>query len=138
MERRQEALARAPLFADLPKRHLREIARITGVRAFPEGETIIQEGSSGSSFFVVLEGACRVLRGRRTLARLDPGSFFGEISLLDPGVRTATVVTDAPTVCLDLAGLDFRDVLAREPSIALKVLREMARRLREVLGPLGG
>ncbi len=72
-----------------------------------------------------------MVRSGRTIARLAPGDFFGEISLLDPGPRTASVIAESPTICLDLAGADFRDILAREPSLAMKVMRELARRLRD-------
>jgi CRP-like cAMP-binding protein len=130
MERRQAALERAPLLANLPKRHLRSIARVTGVRNYGEGTVIVKEGGSGSSFFVILDGRAKVVRGGRTVGRLAPGDFFGEVSLLDPGPRTASVVAEAPTQCLDLAGGDFRRILAGQPQLALAILRGMAQRLR--------
>jgi CRP/FNR family cyclic AMP-dependent transcriptional regulator len=131
LDRRQEALRNAPLFSDLPKRHLRSIADVTWIPSYREGATILKEGSSGSSFFVILEGRAKVVRNGRTIARLAPGDFFGEISLLDPGPRTASVIAESPTICLDLAGADLRDILGREPSLAMKVMRELARRLRD-------
>jgi CRP/FNR family cyclic AMP-dependent transcriptional regulator len=130
LDGRQAALEQAPLLANLPKRHLRSIARVTGVRTYGEGAVMVKEGASGSSFFVILDGRARVVRGGRTLARLSPGDFFGEISLLDPGPRTASVVAETPTRCLDLAGGDFRRILAGQPQLALAMLRVMAQRLR--------
>jgi CRP/FNR family cyclic AMP-dependent transcriptional regulator len=131
LDRRQEALTRAPLFSGLPKRHLRSIAEVTWIPSFREGATILKEGSSGSSFLVILEGSAKVVRSGRTIARLAAGDFFGEISLLDPGPRTASVIAELPTICLELGGAAFRDILAREPSLAMKVMRELARRLRD-------
>jgi CRP/FNR family cyclic AMP-dependent transcriptional regulator len=138
LDRRQKALTAAPLFSELSKRHLRSIAGVTSITSFREGATILKEGSSGSSFFVILEGAAKVVRGTRTIRRVGPGDFFGEISLLDPGPRTASVVAVGPTLCLNLAGGDFRDMLAREPTLALKVVRVLARWLREAQSPVAG
>jgi CRP/FNR family cyclic AMP-dependent transcriptional regulator len=135
MARRQEALSQSSLFSDLSKRHLRSIAELTSITSFREGAVILKEGASGSSFFVILEGGAKVVQNGRTIRRMASGDFFGEVSLLDPGPRTATVVADTPTVCLNLAGGDFRDVLAREPTLSLKVVRVLARRLRDAQGP---
>lgn len=130
LTRRQQVLAGTPLFADIPRRHLREIARVAATPAYADGATIVSEGSTSSSMFVVLDGTAKVVRRGRTLARLGPGEFFGEISLLDPGPRTATVTADGPTRCLDLAGKDFREILQRESGLAVRIAATLARRLR--------
>jgi CRP-like cAMP-binding protein len=130
LARREAALRDTPLFAEIPRRHLRAISRVTGTPAFEDGATIVAEGSTGSSLFVVLDGGASVVKGGRTLARLGPGEFFGEISLLDPGPRTASVVADGPTRCLDLAGKDFRQFLETEPRLAVQIAAVLARRLR--------
>jgi CRP/FNR family cyclic AMP-dependent transcriptional regulator len=128
--RREKALASVPLFADIPKRHLRSIAKLTALPSFEPASTIVKEGSTGSLFFAILEGSAKVLQGGKAIGRLQPGDYFGEISLLDPGPRTATVVAEERTTCLNLAGADFRDILAREPKLALNILRVLARRVR--------
>jgi len=138
MAERKAALARAPLFSSLPKRHLHAIAKFAGPWSYAEGATLAKEGDSGSTFFVILEGRARVVRGNRTVRRLAEGDFFGEVSLLDPGPRTATVIAESPIVCLELTGEDFLAVLSREPLIATTILRVMARRLREAERPLVG
>jgi CRP-like cAMP-binding protein len=135
LARRELALARAPLFSNLNKRHLRGLARVTGVRSYEPGATIVREGSAGWSFFVILEGGAKVVRNRRTVGTLSPGDFFGEISLLDPGPRTASVISTASTLCLDLAGKDFRDILRREHVLALRLLEGLGKRLRAMAGP---
>jgi CRP-like cAMP-binding protein len=134
---RQRALAAAPMFAEISKRHLRSIAKVTWVRTLPAGATLMAEGSPGSSFLVVLEGQVKVLRNGRTVARGSGGDFFGEISLLDPGPRTATVVAETPVTCIDLAGQDFRRILGNEPTLALRLLKGLAHRLREIQPALG-
>jgi CRP/FNR family transcriptional regulator, cyclic AMP receptor protein len=130
-ERRELALKQAPLFANVPRRHLRSIAKVTGVRGYEEGASIIREGDPGSTFYALLDGRAKVVRRGRTVNRLSPGDFFGEISLLDPGPRTASVVAESPLRCLTLGGKDFERVLAGEPVLALRILRELASRLRK-------
>lgn len=128
--RRQEALSKAPLFADLSKRQLRSVADVTAIPSFEAGTTIVKEGSIESVFFVILEGKAKVTRANKSLGLLGPGDYFGEISLLDPGPRTASVVAEERTICLSLPGGDFRDILAKEPALSLKIMRELARRVR--------
>lgn len=138
LARREEALRRAPFFADLPKRHLRSIARFTTETGYKEGAVVVKEGTIGSAFYVILDGRAKVVRGTRTIARLAPGDFFGEISLLDGGPRMASVVAQTPLRVLDLAGKDFRDLLAGEPTLTLRILAVVAQRLRGRERPLVG
>lgn len=135
LARRQEALARAPLFSGLPKRHVRQLARVSRVAVYPEGTDIVTEGSVGSAFFVILEGRAKVVRGGRTVTRLGPGDFFGELSLLDGGRRAASVVVEDTARCLYLSGKDFVGVLEHDASLSLRVLKGVARWLREAGGP---
>jgi CRP/FNR family cyclic AMP-dependent transcriptional regulator len=134
--RREQALAQAPLFAGLSKRHLRSIAMVTSVSAYPDGATVVEEGSLGSRFFVLLEGQAKVVRRRRTIARLSPDDFFGEISLLDKGPRTASVIAETPLRCLSLAREDLIDIISNEPRLAVAILRQVAKRLRQSEHPL--
>lgn len=134
----EEALRSAPLFEEIPKRHLRSIARVTRLSSHPAGRTIVHEGADGSAMYVLLEGGARVVRKGRTLARLGAGDFFGEISLIDGGPRTASVVADTPIRALKLEGQDFRKVLAGEPALALRILQALAARLRERERPPAG
>lgn len=132
---REEPLARAPLFSGLPKRHLRSIAKVTTVSHHQDGAILVEEGALGSTFFVVLEGRGKVVRNGRMLSRLGPGDFFGEIALLDPGPRAATVVAEAPMRCLELGSKVFLDVVSQEPLLATRILRALAKRLREAGRP---
>jgi CRP-like cAMP-binding protein len=125
-----EALARSPLFADLSQRDLRRVARATEVYAYRDGRTIVREGTRSEGFFVILDGKAKVTRGGRTIRRLGPGDFFGEIGLLDGGPRTATVVADGPLRALVLLRKEFRTLLMDEPKVAYRILRGSTRRLR--------
>ena len=130
--RRQQALALAPLFAGLPKRRLRSLAKATAVTPFQEGAEVVKQGSMGSTFYVLLDGRAKVVRSGRTLGRLSSGDFFGEISVLDGGPRTASVVAETPLRCLTLDRKDFNKALEREPRLAMEILWELAGRLRRI------
>lgn len=134
----EEALRGAPLFEEVPRRHLRSIARVTRLSSHPAGRTVVHEGADGSAMYVLLEGRARVVRKGRTVARLAAGDFFGEISLIDGGPRTASVVADTPIRALKLEGQDFRRVVAGEPALALRVMRALAGRVRQRERPPAG
>jgi len=134
----ERALAQAPLFAGISKRHLRAVARLSRVSSFHAGASVVTEGAEGSAMYVLLEGTAKVVKGGRTLARLGPGSFFGEISLLDGGPRTASVIAETPLRTVKLGGAELRKVLQQEPQMALRVLTELAKRLRPQEKPLVG
>jgi CRP/FNR family cyclic AMP-dependent transcriptional regulator len=133
---REQALAGAPLFSSLPKKQLRSISKVTGVWAYPENTVIVQEGKPGGSFYVILEGRASVRNMKGKVGSLSTGDFFGEISLLDPGPRMASVVAETPVKCIELAGRDFLDVIEGESRIANNILRVLAGRLRRAEHPL--
>ncbi len=126
---------KVPFFSELPKRHVREIARTAWISEFPEQAVICREGSVESAFYVLINGRARLERSGRKTARLSAGEFFGEISLLDPGPRTASVIGETPVRCVQLVGSDFRAMLAKEPLLASRVAIGLARRLRRVERP---
>jgi CRP/FNR family transcriptional regulator, cyclic AMP receptor protein len=125
-----DLLARVPLFAGLPKRHLRAVAGIATEEEFPEKSTIAEEGTPGDDFYVIVEGQASVTRGGKRVARLLPGDFFGEIALLDEGPRTASVVAETPLSAMTINRKPFSALLSREPTIVLKMLEALAARLR--------
>jgi len=97
---------------------------------FPPDRVIARQGEIGTGFFLIVDGAVRVVRDGEELAVLGPGEFFGELSVLDGKPRVAQVVTIAETRCLALATWDFEAVLLANPSLALAILRGLAERLR--------
>lgn len=126
-----EVLALVPLFEGLSRRHRKKLADHADEVEFHEHETIVDTDQKGGTFFVILQGEAKVSRGGRTIARLGPGEFFGEISLLDGGPRTATVTAETPLVAVRIFKASFDKMLASEPGIAARVLAVVARRLRE-------
>ena len=126
-----DLLAQVPLFEGLSRRHLKQIAEHADEISFRRGETIVEADQPGGTFFVIVEGEVRVVRGDRTIARVGPGEFFGEISLLDGGPRTASVIAATPVVAIRLFKASFDKVVREEPRVAGKILAAVARRLRE-------
>lgn len=126
-----EALADVPLFSGLSKRHLRHIAKLMEEQSFDKGTKLAEEGRAGDSFHVMMEGEAKVTRGGRLINRLIPCDFFGEVALIDGGPRTATVTAETPVTTLALDRNEFRRMLEEDPSIVVKMLEELARRLRQ-------
>jgi CRP-like cAMP-binding protein len=97
----------------------------------PEGKVVRREGEPGWEFFVICEGRAKATKGGRKVASLDRGSFFGEMSLLDEGPRSATVTAETDMQLLVLSSRSFSRLIADNPSVTRKLLREMAQRLRD-------
>ena len=126
-----EVLQRVPLFTDLNKRELRQIARLFKARRFAEGQTVIQEGSGGAAFFVIESGEATVVIGGKKRSILKPGDYFGEIALIDDGKRMATIIASSELDCYGLTYWDFRPVVRANGILGWKLLQRMAKMLRE-------
>jgi CRP-like cAMP-binding protein len=124
-----DLLKRVPLFSELSKRDLEEVAKIADELDFKEGKSLTTEGAAGREFFVIVEGTAEVSRGRRKLRTLSDGDFFGEISLITKLPRTATVTTVSPLRALVVTDRSFRSLLERQPGIQHKVLSALGERL---------
>jgi CRP-like cAMP-binding protein len=133
VSRREALIAGCPLFAGLEPPALAALAAAAVEVEFAAGRMIAREGEIGTGMFVIEDGAVRVVQDGAEIARLGPGDFFGELSVLDGGPRIATVIADAePTRCLAVATWDLERILREEPGVALSVLRVVAARLRVV------
>jgi CRP-like cAMP-binding protein len=130
-DRRTELLAGCPLFRGIEPGGLAALAELATAVDFPAGHVIARQGEIGTGFFVIVEGRVRVVRDGTVVARLGPGEFFGELSVLDRMPRNATVAAEEPTSCLALASWDFEKVLLDQPALTLAILRGVASRLRE-------
>lgn len=127
-----EMLSSVPLFQGLSKKELAAIATSGKQVEHPAGREVVKEGSTGGAgFHLILEGTATVLAGDRTLNQLGPGDYFGEMSLIDEGPRSATVRADTDLRAFALTSWAFLPLLDRHPSIARKMLVELSRRLRQ-------
>jgi CRP-like cAMP-binding protein len=126
-----EALQRVPLFADLNKREVAQIARLFKERRFSEGETVVKEGSGGAAFFLIDFGEATVSIGGKEHATLRPGDYFGEIALIDEGTRMATITASSELVCYGLTLWEFRPLVQKNGAIGWKLLQAVVKILRD-------
>lgn len=135
-EETSELLARVPLFSELSPPELERIARVAVPRSYPKGVRVFHEGDSGEACYIVREGDLRVTRehsdGRAiALATLSRGDIFGELAMLDGGIRSASVEALSDCELLALPASDVRRVIADHGDIAAKLIVALTRRVRE-------
>ena len=134
-----DVLAHVPLFSACSKADLRIVARHATEVEVPVDTILVQEGEHADTFFVLLSGEASVRRKggakrSRRVATLGAGSYFGELALLDPAPRNATVAATTPVTLAAISARVFRTLLRDVPAMNEKLLTGMARRLREADG----
>jgi CRP/FNR family transcriptional regulator, cyclic AMP receptor protein len=125
-----ESLRRVPLFTGLDRKELDMLGKLIKEQRYAAGTTIVKAGSGGHGLYIIKEGNVSVVRDGKNVAAMGPGQFFGEISVLDGGPRTADVRADTDTVCLTLVSWEVKPLLMENASITYKMLVEMTKRLR--------
>jgi CRP/FNR family transcriptional regulator, cyclic AMP receptor protein len=131
LDHRARLMGACPLFAGLDGIELERLAEAAVEVDFAAERVIARQGEIGTGFFVIVEGSVRVVRDGKSVARLGPGDFFGELSVIDGAPRNAQVVAEEPVRVLALATWDFERLLRETPGIALTVLRVVVARLRQ-------
>jgi len=129
-------LPQIPLFSDLSREAFVDLAsRCALVRPQP-GETIVEEGSVGSSFFVISSGSVKVCKGEVVVARLKEGAFFGEMAVLANQLRSATVTVDEEADLLVFGRAAVEAVLKAYPVVRQALGTVGVRRTEELLEKL--
>jgi len=121
-----------PLFSGFADKDLQRVAAIAKEVDFPPGREIAKQGESGIGFHMIIDGEVDVSVDGRSHATLGPGSYFGEMSLLDGGPRSATVKAISDLKTVSLTSWDFLALLDQYPELARKLLVELCGRLRSV------
>jgi CRP/FNR family transcriptional regulator, cyclic AMP receptor protein len=124
-------LAQVPLFSALSKKELQLVARRAEDVKVDPGRILVSEGSTGSEFFVIIDGTATVSRHGRKVASLGAGDAFGELALLDKAPRNATVTAQTDMELVVLGQREFGGLIDEVPGFARKLLAGMARRLRD-------
>ena len=127
-----ELIQRIPLFSDLDRKEVEQLARTMKARTFSPGETIASEGQRGIGFFLIESGQAKVTVGGEERGALGAGDYFGEIALIDDGPRSATVTADSELRCWGLTSWEFKPIVETNAEIAWKLLEALAKRLRSI------
>jgi len=127
-----DLLATVPLFARMDRKELERLGQLADEVEVGLDRVLAEPGETGHEFFIVLEGRLTVLDGRKPIATLGPGDFFGEIALLDGLPRTATVRANGIARLLVVAHREFHALMDEFPSVRTAILEAVADRLRRV------
>src|SRR3954447_16409540 len=127
-----ELIKNVPLFRGLNDKQLKSLANSFTERSFREGQELTAEGTGGAGFFVIESGEARVTVDGEDRRTLGPGDYFGEIALIDGGLRTASVTATTDGKAYGLTPWQFRPLLEEHAEIAWPLLEAMAARVREL------
>ncbi len=142
----EEVLEAVELFQSLGEAARKTLAQRARIQLYGAHEEIVQQGAPGNSLYIIMHGRCRVFvwndkdTSSRPVAALNPGDFFGEMSLLTGAPRRATVVAEEETECLVINKTDVKDLLLAKPEVAQEMSRVLAERhadLKSVMAAKG-
>ena len=126
-------LERHPLLVKLPPDQLARIAEGGEVESYNAGEDVVDDGSLGDALFLILSGQVAVHRGPQTFATLSGGEFFGEMSLVEPAPRSASVTAMSATFLFRLPHDSLRQLISNEPAAANVLLVQIVKTLSDRL-----
>jgi CRP/FNR family transcriptional regulator, cyclic AMP receptor protein len=127
-----DVLRKVPLFAQCDDKALRDISSLMTQLDLPAGAHLMREGEFGKEFFIIVSGTASVSKKGEVVADVGPGAYLGEISIIDGGRRTATIVATTPMVVEVATHPEFAGLLQRAPEIAVSMLPVLAARIREL------
>ncbi len=127
-----EHLRNVSLFSACSNKDLEKIAKAGDEISMPAGSLIVDQGQTGREAFIVLEGTVTVRRNGKKVASLGSGTVVGELSLLDHGPRTATVVCETDCTLMLITQRHFSGVLDDVPALSHKLLASLAGRIRDL------
>ncbi|MBN1857811.1 cyclic nucleotide-binding domain-containing protein [Candidatus Bipolaricaulota bacterium] len=126
-----DLLKATPLFGGVSGKGLRAILTAATERTYDADQKMVGEGDQGIGFYLILKGSVDVLKGGSKVAHLGTGAFFGEMSVLSGAPRNADVIAAEDTTCLILTSWALKSLIASHPDVAMEILQELIRRLRE-------
>ncbi len=122
------------MFADTPDEALAELADLLQEMDILPGETIIKEGETGESLYIIVDGKVEVVDDNRVLNQLGARAVFGELSLLDSSPRTATIRALEDTTLLRLDQTPFYEIMSDYVEVAMGTIHMLTRNLRARTG----
>jgi len=126
-----ERLKEIPIFEGCSQRQLRRVAKIARVFDVAADTVLARAGEPGDEFFLIIDGSVWVEVSSEKRVLLHPGEFFGEMSILDGGPRSATIVADTPVRLLVITRRHFSMLLKDVPGLTQTVMATLSKRVRE-------
>ena len=127
-----ESLRKVSLFSSCSNKDLEKIAKAADEVSFAAGALVVDQGQTGREAFVIISGTATVKRNGKKVATLGTGAVVGELSLLDHGPRTASVIAETECVMLVISQRQFLGVIDAIPALSHKLLGTLAGRIREL------
>jgi CRP-like cAMP-binding protein len=124
-------LKKVPLFQGLSDRQLQQVAQLAEEVDVQAGKRLAAVGDIGHELFVIANGEATVKTRDGRTSRLRAGEFFGEMSLIDGGPRSATIESVSPMKLLVIGHREFWSLLHTAPQLSAKLMRMLSQRLRE-------
>jgi CRP-like cAMP-binding protein len=131
LDQYEARLANVPLFRACSKQDLRRIARLADYDTCRAGERLVRQGQRGNELYVIVSGDADVDRDGVRVATLTAGDYFGELAVLHPGPRTATVTATTDMDVLIVTARELAILLSDVPLFARKLLTGMAGRIQD-------
>lgn len=110
----------------------RKLSAYGTVRKIDPGEKIIREGDAGDEMYIILQGKVVIEVGSIVVGELGSGDFFGEMSLIDKEPRSATVTASQTSLLFVINEANFERVISWEPEIAVRIMKSLSKRLRDM------
>ncbi len=127
-------LQKVSLFRGLSPKQLAQVARLADEIEVPAGKRLATAGDNGYELFVIVDGQAVAKPARGRPVPLGPGEFFGEMSLVDGGPRSATVEAVSSMRLLVVGRREFWELLTAAPPLSVKIMRVLSRRVRDAEG----
>jgi CRP-like cAMP-binding protein len=127
-----ELLKDIPLFNRVDDRGMKLLAATFTERVFKEGASLTIEGQGAAGFFIIENGTAVVAVDGSERRTLGPGDYYGEIALVDGGVRTASITATSDGKAFGMAAWQFRPLVEEDPTIAWSLLEALAARIRAI------
>lgn len=126
-------LRKIPLFKDVKERHWKDLKQLFHERKYETGEMIFDAGVPGLGMYIVLEGTVKILHrsdgNELEVASFTSGDFFGEMSLVEETVRSATAIATSPTVLIGLFRPQLLDLMRKRPGFGLSLMEKISKLL---------
>ena len=124
-----QRLRAIPLFSTISKKDLEQVARWADEVDVPAGKHLVEQGRFAHEFFVIESGTADVFVDGAKVADLGAGDFFGEIALIEPQRRTATVTASTPVTAIAMHARDFHAMAETMPAVCDRITTAMRERL---------